>query len=190
MSIHFLTTKYLHEMTDKKKSGKNISEKMEKAKDEVKKATARAGEKAEEFAKEVKNKAEELKEEAKELADEAKHKAGEFKEEAKEFVDDAEQTLNEDNGKGVAIIAHITPLGWIIALIMNGSNKTELGSFYIRQSLGLFLLLFLSWIPFLGWIIGLLAIVLWFVSLVNAIGGKLKPIPLVGEYFQNWFKSL
>ena len=42
-----------------------------------------------------------------------------------------------DNGKTVAIIAYITLIGWIIALIMNNGNKTALGSFHVRQSLGI-----------------------------------------------------
>ena len=42
-----------------------------------------------------------------------------------------------DDGKTVAIIAYITLIGWIIALVMNNGNKTVLGSYHIRQSLGI-----------------------------------------------------
>ncbi len=42
-----------------------------------------------------------------------------------------------DNGKTVAIIAYITLIGWIIALVMNNGNKTALGSYHVRQSLGI-----------------------------------------------------
>ena len=36
---------------------------------------------------------------------------------------------SSDNGKTVAIIAYITVIGWIIALVMNNKDKTELGSY-------------------------------------------------------------
>ena len=76
------------------------------------------------------------KETAKEAAEDVKEAAKEFKEDVKEAFD----ANNPESGKTVAILAHITFLGWIIAIIMNSSNKTELGSFYIRQTLGIFLI--------------------------------------------------
>ncbi len=83
---------------------------------------------------------------AKEGAKKAAHKAEEFadeaKEKAKEFANEAKETFTEisKDGKNVAIIAHLTLIGWVIALIMNNGNKTELGSFYIRQVLGIIIL--------------------------------------------------
>lgn len=41
------------------------------------------------------------------------------------------------DGKTKAIVAHITWIGWIIALILNSSEKDEIASFFIRQLLGL-----------------------------------------------------
>ncbi len=43
---------------------------------------------------------------------------------------------SSNNGKTVAIISYLTLIGWIVALIMNNNNKSELGSFHIRQMLG------------------------------------------------------
>ena len=55
------------------------------------------------------------------------------------------------DGKTTAIIAHITLIGWIIAIIINSNEKNEFASFYIRQLLGLFLAgLVLAWIPIIG----------------------------------------
>jgi len=131
--------------------------------------------------------AENAKEKASDFAEDAKEAAQEFKEEVKDTFD----PKNPESGKTVAIIAHLTLIGWIIAIIMNSSNKTEVGSFYIRQTLGIFLISFvLSIIPFInliGWILGL---VLWIMSLIGAINESKKPIFLVGEYFQDWFKAL
>lgn len=122
---------------------------------------------------------------AEEFADEAKEKAKEFANEAKEAFDNVSK-----DGKNVAIIAHLTLIGWVIALIMNNGNKTELGSFYIRQVLGIIILALLSWIPLLGWIIGFVCFIMWIMSLISAINGDKKPVFLLGEQFQDWFKSL
>lgn len=105
-------------------------------------------------------------------------------------MSDGNKTLND--GKNIAIIAHITLIGWIIALIMNsGDKKTEFGSFYIRQVLGLGLLgIVFSFIPIIGWILNIVLFVFWIMSLVGALGGKETPTPALGDYFQDWFKSL
>lgn len=61
------------------------------------------------------------------------------------------------DAKTKAIVAHLTPIGWIIALVINMGQKEEMASYYIRQTLGLYLASFalgiLNSIPVLGWII-------------------------------------
>ena len=128
-----------------------------------------------------------MSEEKKDFGDKAEEAAKDFKEDVNKAFDPA----NPESGKTVAIIAHLTFIGWIIAIIMNSSNKTEIGSFYIRQTLGIFLLLIVtSFIPLINLVGWLLGVVLWIVSLIGSINGNQKPVFLVGEYFQNWFKSL
>lgn len=94
--------------------------------------------------------------------------------------------------KAKAIVAHITLIGWIVALVLNqGENKTELTSYYIRQMLGLMLFSFvLGFIPVINLIVWLVFLVLWVMSLIGSINGEKKPTPYLGEYFQDWFKAL
>lgn len=102
------------------------------------------------------------------------------------------------DAKLLAIISHITPVGWIIALVINAGNKQEYTSYYIRQSLGIYLtglaLSLVSPIPLIGWIIGgvggIILFIFWLMSLIWSISDEMKPIPLLGEKFQEWFKSL
>ena len=142
-----------------------------------------------------------VKEGAQKAADKAEEFAGEAKEKASEFADDAKEKFNEfagdakevlGDGKNVAIIAHITLIGWIIALVMNGGDKkSEFASFYIRQMLGLMLTsVVLSFVPIIGWFANLAIIILWVMSLIGALSGEKKETPAVGAYFQDWFKSL
>jgi uncharacterized membrane protein len=94
------------------------------------------------------------------------------------------------DGKTKAIVAHITLIGWIVALVMNSQQKDEFASFYIRQMLGLIILNFAWIIPLLGWIIGIVVLVLWILSIIGAASGEQRLTPVVGKYFQDWFKSL
>ena len=108
----------------------------------------------------------------------------------------------QDNGKTVAIVSYLTLIGWIVALILNNGNKTSLGSYHIRQSLmiiicGVILIVvnfILGFIPFFGWIIGLVLglglMVLWVIGLVNAINGQEKPIPVIGEKANEMLKGV
>ncbi|WP_405574075.1 DUF4870 domain-containing protein [Winogradskyella sp. Asnod2-B02-A] len=156
---------------------KNLSDDLDDMIGDVKEGAKKAGDK-------ISQKASEFSDDAKEIGREAKQAAS-------DFADDAKQVLSD--GKNVAIIAHIWWIGWIIALIMNnGEKKTELGSFYIRQMLGLLLFSFLSWIPipYFPFIIGVIGLVLWIISLMGALSGEKKPVPIIGEQFQDWFKSL
>jgi len=95
------------------------------------------------------------------------------------------------DGKTKAIVAHITWIGWVIALVLNSSEKDEITSFYIRQLLGLYLFsIVIAFIPIVnifGWIITL---VFWIISLIGAINGEQKEVPWVGKLFQDWFKAL
>ena len=45
-------------------------------------------------------------------------------------------------------------------------------------------------IPIINFIAWIFPLILWIVSLIGAINGNKKPVFLVGEYFQDWFKSL
>ena len=126
-------------------------------------------------------------------SEQAKQTANEFAQDTKQAANQFENDLNaaSKDGKSIALIAHLTLIGWIIALVMNNNTKDELGSFYIRQVLGLVLLgLVLSFVPILGWIASLGVFVLWIMSLIGALSGEKKLTPGLGTYFQDWFKSL
>lgn len=95
------------------------------------------------------------------------------------------------DGKTIAIIAHMTIIGWIIAFVMNNKTKNAYASYYIRQVLGIMLcFLLLSFVPAIAWFVNIGILILWVISLIYALSGEMKPIPLLGHLFQDWFKSL
>lgn len=101
--------------------------------------------------------------------------------------------------KTISIIAHITLIGWIIALVMHSSNKSSMGAFYLRQMLGLIALgvassIIASALGMVGvvisWAVSIASLIFWVMSLVGAINNEEKLVPIVGEYFQDWFKFI
>lgn len=96
--------------------------------------------------------------------------------------------------KLTAVVAYATIVGTIIAIFMNLERKNGFARFHIRQAFGIFVLFYLLGVLvsyFDSWLIStpffLFFAVLWGYGLLNAIQGVAKPIPLVGEKFQEWF---
>lgn len=101
----------------------------------------------------------------------------------------------------VAILAYITIIGFVIAIVMHNSKKTALGAFHLRQVLGLFVTgvafgicaIILAFIPILGWLaiflgwLGLVALLI--MGLIGAATGQLKPVPVLGQHYQKWFAN-
>jgi uncharacterized membrane protein len=106
-------------------------------------------------------------------------------------------TAGED--KTVAIVAYLTLIGFIVAIIIHSNKKTKLGAFHLRQMLGFILTwvavvvcqFILIFIPILGWLAILVLwcslLVLWVLGLIAAINGQMTPMPVVGPLYQKWF---
>jgi len=100
--------------------------------------------------------------------------------------------------KTISIISYLTIFGWIVGMILNSNNRSELGSFHVRQALGLHLLLFIArfliGMFFIFKVVGALAIVaiivLGFIGIMDAVKERQEPVPFVGEYFQEWFRAI
>lgn len=121
--------------------------------------------------------------------------------------------VGEDTDKTVGIVAYITLIGFIIAIVINNDKKGEeknFGAFHLRQSLGIIvaaigvmiglaiLIAILSAISLsLGFTLGgilyplmylaILAMVI--IGIINAANGEKKPLPLIGEFIEKTLKN-
>lgn len=117
-----------------------------------------------------------------------------------------QQTNNNDNLVG--ILAYITLIGWIVALVMNNDKQGEtksFGAFHLRQALGLMIVAIVTSIvlaivsTMLALILGPLAIVLTFLlplvslgflalavlGIINAANNKMIPLPIIGNVIES-----
>ncbi len=102
--------------------------------------------------------------------------------------------------KTVAIVAYLTLIGFIIAIILHGQKKTPLGAYHLRQMLGIILTGFVGGI--VSWLtvfilIGVVLVpvfyifmfVIWIMGIIAAANGEMKPTLLLGKQYQEWFKT-
>jgi len=101
------------------------------------------------------------------------------------------------NGKIIAIISYFSIIGLIIAFIMNQNKKNYFASFHIRQATGIAALqMIISMINrnlnlgMIGSLLGIGVVVLAIFGIIGAVQGQEKKIPLLGDHFQEWFKSI
>ena len=106
-----------------------------------------------------------------------------------------EQHIEE--GKTISIVAYLTIVGSVIALILNNEKKNPFAAFHARQGLGLcltymilgyFIGNFNSWNISIGFWIGFG--VLFFYGLFGAITGKMNEVPLPGSLYQKLFLTI
>ena len=82
-------------------------------------------------------------------------------------------------------------LTWITGLIFFLLEKdSRFVKFHAMQAIITFVALFiLSWIPFVNIIVGILALVLWILLMIEAYQGKKFKLPWVGDLAEKWSAS-
>ena len=101
----------------------------------------------------------------------------------------------------IAPRCYLTPIGFIIAafLYAAGDEKRSVDLFHLRQSFGLYVTGFLSYLLYkiagselfsfdLSSLVVLIPLfVLWFLGFKAAMADKESPLPVVGPLYQKWF---
>ncbi|MEO0144414.1 MAG: DUF4870 domain-containing protein [candidate division WOR-3 bacterium] len=94
--------------------------------------------------------------------------------------------MEETKINPIAILSYIGILCLIPLLV---EKEDEFVKFHARQGLALFLCevitFFISWFPFIGWIISFFAWILWFIlsiiGIINVLTAKKAPLPIIGQ---------
>ena len=94
-----------------------------------------------------------------------------------------EQKSGQNTGMGV--LAYIL---FFVPLLTDAKNDPFV-KYHVKQGLVLFISSIIvgivGWIPVIGWIMPLLSLVLFIIFIIgimNAVGGKQKPLPLIGQF--------
>jgi uncharacterized membrane protein len=104
--------------------------------------------------------------------------------------------------KKIAPLCYLTFIGFIIAAFLFAARKekSSVDRFHLRQSFGLYVTCFLFYSIYkalgsdlfyadIGSLIVMVPfIVLWFLGFKSAMDGKQTPLPVVGRFYQKWFR--
>ncbi len=87
--------------------------------------------------------------------------------------------------KVISILSYITLIGWLVAIVLHGSHKSNFSSFHLRQSLGLIITgALLSLIPLIGWVLNIAICLAWFYALYHVVQGHQQKVPMLGDFYQ------
>ncbi len=103
--------------------------------------------------------------------------------------------------KGMAVVAYITIIGWVVSYLefKKRDEKSALVNYHLGQSIGLILSSFVLGIVlsivvaivpslyFLGYVLSVAALILLLLGIVTANSEVMKPLPLVGKFFEGRF---
>lgn len=92
------------------------------------------------------------------------------------------------------LTAVLSYLGILFLVPLVARKDNAFAQFHAKQGLVLFIAevatMFISWIPFLGWFIGMIAWLTWVVlsiiGITNVLGGKQVPLPIIGKFAQKF----
>ena len=84
------------------------------------------------------------------------------------------------------LIAILSYLGILFLIPMFAAKDSPFAQFHAKQGLVLFITWFIAgfvmWIPLIGWAIGVVLFVLVVIGIVNVLGGKQTPLPIIGKF--------
>lgn len=99
---------------------------------------------------------------------------------------ESKNAVHMDMNKVISILCYLTPIGWLIAMVLHGNDKSDMARFHLRQSLGLLLTAaLLTFIPLIGWLLNLLVFAAWIQGLYYAISAQQKNVHMLGDFYQS-----
>lgn len=79
--------------------------------------------------------------------------------------------------KTTSMVAYVTWIGLLVAFLI---GDREGAKFHLNQALVIWLFGLLSFIPCVGWLIGIVAFVLAVMGFISAFNGEEKALPIIG----------
>lgn len=116
------------------------------------------------------------------------------------FMPEQESKISQEpssEGTNNNMMAVLSYLGVLCLVPLIAVKNNEFVQYHAKQGLTLFIAeiatMLVSWIPFIGWLVGFVAWILWvilsIVGIMNVVNKKKKPLPVIGGFAKSLFKS-
>lgn len=101
-----------------------------------------------------------------------------------------EEVTQKEEKKEKDLTAVLSYIGILFLVPLFVSKDNAFAQFHAKQGLVLFIAevatMLISWIPFLGWFVGMICWVLWVIlsimGIMNVLNGKQSPLPVIGKF--------
>ncbi len=95
-----------------------------------------------------------------------------------EKMENKKEPMKTNDSSLMAALSYL----WILSVVMLVIKKDDsFIIFHAKQGLILFIASFLSWIPGIGWILGLVILALVIIGFIKALSGERYKMPVVGN---------
>jgi len=92
------------------------------------------------------------------------------------------------------LTAVLSYLGILFLVPLLARKDNAFAQFHAKQGLVLFIAevatMMIAWIPFIGWFVGFIAWIVWIalsiIGIMNVLGGKQAPLPIIGKLAQKF----
>ena len=94
---------------------------------------------------------------------------------------------NPTNQSSNTLMAVLCYFGILVLIpFLTDAKNDPFVKFHIKQGLVLLIVYvicgFVLWIPFIGWLLGILLFILFLMGVINAASGKETPLPVIGKF--------
>ena len=101
-----------------------------------------------------------------------------------------EEITKKEKNTGMAIVAYII----FFLPLLTEAKKDPFVKYHVKQGLTLFLAGLVSriivYIPFVGWVLlwpyNIFIFILFIIGVMNALGGKQEPLPIIGKFAEKF----
>lgn len=77
--------------------------------------------------------------------------------------------------------AFVGYLGILCLIPLLAKKDSKFAQFHAKQGLIILIGMFFIWIPFIGWLLGIVLFVFWIMGVINVFSGKMKKLPIIGD---------
>ena len=94
----------------------------------------------------------------------------------------------KEKNTGMAALSYLDIL--VVVPLLTDAKNDPFVKFHVAQGLVLLIVWvvgsFVFWVPFVGWLLGLIALVLSIIGLIAALNGEKKELPIIGNLAKNF----
>lgn len=92
-----------------------------------------------------------------------------------------------ENSRLLAGFGYIVWVVALVALLIDPYKSEPFVRFHAVQALALTVVMYFAWVPVIGWLLGIVALVFLVIAAINAFQGRRYDVPVLADLLRGWF---